>query len=137
MTKQDPRRVPPRSDRLHPVVWRTILLLALWTVIAAWGFVGRGYTDYVLVVVSGFVLAAVGLPALLWLNWSRNRTGTGRAETGAAGSFRDWLAGEVEIRRGRIKGVDAAFAVLLPIAAVALGMTAFAIVLNLTVRGGS
>jgi hypothetical protein len=135
MVPSDPLRVRS-SRRLHPVVWRTIVLLALWTAAAAWSFSGRGYTDYVLVVVSGFLLVAVGLPALLWLNWIRNHRGHASEGAGAPRSFRDWLGAEVEVGRGRLKGIDAACAVLLPLVAVALGMTAFAIVLHLTARGG-
>lgn len=136
MTTENPHPEKRGSDRLHPVLWRAAAFAGIWMVFAAWGFFGRGYTDYVLVIVSGFLLFAIGLPALLWLNWRRHRD---RLQLGRRphGKFRDWLGGEFETRDGRLKGSDAAFAVLLPLAAVAIGMTAFALVLHFVVRGGS
>lgn len=134
MTTESPHPGNRGSDRLHPVLWRAVAVSGAWMVFAAWGFFGRGYTDYVLAIVSGFVLLAIGLPAFLWLHWRRHRERM-RIDPRAHGRFRDWLGGDFETRDGRIKGSDAAFAILLPLAAVAVGMTAFAIVLHVAVRG--
>jgi len=132
MTAGNPPPFGKRSDRLHPVLWRAVVLCGAWTAFAAWGFFGRGYTDYVLVIVSGFVLLAIGLPAFLWWHWRRHRVRPGGRQPD--GRFRDWLDGEFETPTGGLKGLDAACAVLLPLAAVAVGMTVFAIVLHLSAR---
>ncbi|MFZ5789091.1 MAG: hypothetical protein ACOY3L_00180 [Pseudomonadota bacterium] len=141
MAKNVSRSNRPRSDRLHPLIYKVIVGLALWTILAAWGFFGdRGYTGLALAVVTGFFMIAMALPSLLWRTWRNNRASVSPAQGGAPDavrSFRDWLFGDVETWQGRLEGWDAAVAVLLPIAAVAIGMTAFAIVLHFTAtRGG-
>jgi hypothetical protein len=50
-------------------------------------------------------------------------------------SLRDWLHGEFDIWQTHIKGTDAAIAILLPLAAVSIGMTIFAILRHI-VGGG-
>src|SRR5260370_41904002 len=45
----------PVSDHLHPVLYETILGLALWFVLSAWGFTRGAYSGYVLAVVGAFV----------------------------------------------------------------------------------
>jgi hypothetical protein len=96
-----------------------------------WGFAADGQTDYLLVVVSGFFIIAVVLPSLLWLVWRKNQTAEAVREGEAHGSFRAWAAGDFDTWQGRLKGHEAAIQILLPIAVVSFGMTAFAIVLQL------
>jgi hypothetical protein len=48
-------------------------------------------------------------------------------------SLREWMSREFEIRRGRLAGADAAIEIFTPIAAVALGMAAFAVVFHLAI----
>jgi hypothetical protein len=140
MAKNASRSNRPRSDRLHPLIYKAIVGLALWTILAAWGFFGdRGYTGLALAVVTGFFIVAMALPSLLWRTWRNNRRPAlptlGEAPD-TIRPFRDWLFGDLETWQGRLKGWDAAVAILLPIAAVAIGMTAFAIVLHFTATGG-
>jgi hypothetical protein len=45
-------------------------------------------------------------------------------------SFREWMTGSFDTWQDRVKGHNAAVEVLLPMAAIAIGMTAFAIVLH-------
>jgi hypothetical protein len=98
-------------------------------VLAAWGFAGTGFTDMVLVVVSYVVLVYAGLVLLLWLTRRRHpRPDLGDGES--TDSFGNWTSREVETSTGPVSGSLAAIETLLPIAAVALGMVAFAVVLH-------
>jgi len=49
-------------------------------------------------------------------------------------SLGEWLASDVDTWQARLKARDALAVILLPIAAGAFGMTAFALVLNIVVR---
>jgi hypothetical protein len=121
----------PHTGHLHPVVYLAMVGLALWLIVSVWGFAADGQTDYLLVVVSGFFIIAVVLPSLLWLVWRKNQTAESVREGEAHGSFRTWAAGDFDTWQGRLKGREAAIQILLPIAVVSFGMTAFAIVLHL------
>jgi hypothetical protein len=46
--------------------------------------------------------------------------------------FREWMEGDFDTWQDRVKGRNAAVEVLLPMGAIAIGMTAFAIVLHFT-----
>jgi hypothetical protein len=122
----DPKR--PATGKLHRSVYLALAVLAVWLVVSAWGFAGTGYSDLALAVVSVFVFFAVAVPLTLARIWRNGRPpGTGQDDQ----RFKDWASGGVDIWRGRLEGKEAASQVLLPIAAVALGMTAFAIVFRL------
>jgi hypothetical protein len=121
-------------DDLHPLVYLAILGLALWFVLSAWGFFAdTGYTDLLLAVVSGFILISVALPIIASRVWRNNQ------EPGAAPrdkrAFRDWACCDFAACDCRLSGASAAVQILLPIAAVAFGMTAFGIVLLFTAHG--
>jgi hypothetical protein len=105
-------------------------------VLSIWGFVGSGYSDFALAVASAFVAMAFGLPAVLWLMNRRARRSLGD-DPASHESFAQWMDGEFEAHRGRLKGSEALVEVLLPIAAVSLGMSIFAIVLHFAVGGGA
>jgi len=107
---------------LHPRVYALMIGLAGWLVLSVWIFSGVGSTDYLLAIVSGFIFIAVALPFIL----SRLRRPGSEAP-----SFRAWGAGDFDTWTGRLRGSHAAAEILLPIAAVAFGMTAFGIVLHL------
>jgi hypothetical protein len=99
-------------------------------VTAVWMFFDSDrYQALLDVVITGlFVIAiAIAIPALLWLTWRRNTEGQ---RNNNHLSFRDWAAGEFETWTDSVKGVNAAAEILLPIAAVAVGMA----VLGLTFR---
>jgi len=57
-----------------------------------------------------------------------------RKSSGEA-SFQEWMTGDFDTWQDRVKGRNAAVEVLLPMAAIAIGMTAFAIVLYFTQVG--
>ena len=125
-------RNPPLLDHMHPIVYAALFGLLLWFILSVWQFAGDGYADYLLVIVSGFVFIAAALPGILWWLWSKNRrpdTAQGESET-----LRAWAAGEIDTWQDRVKGTNAAIEMLLPIAAIAFGMTAFGIVFHFTVH---
>jgi hypothetical protein len=124
---------PPVLDHVHPFVYMALVGLALWFVLSVWEFADDGYADYLLVVVSGFIFVVVGLTGTLWWQWWKNRRADKSREDQE--SLRTWAAGELDTWQDRVKGVNAAIEMLLPIAAVAIGMTAFGIVLHFTARG--
>jgi hypothetical protein len=117
-------------DEFHPGVFKAVVLFAALFVVAAWGFAGRGITDMLLVVVSGFILLSAGLVALLWRTRQRNpRTDLGDRVC-ELDSFGHWVCRDVETSTGRVRGSTATIEILLPIAAVAVGMVAFAVVVH-------
>ena len=119
-----------RSAAFHPGVFKAIVLLGALYVLAAWGFAGRGITDMLLVIVSGFFFVSIGLVTLLWLTRRRNpRDDLGDREC-HMGSFGNWICRDVDTSTGRVRGSIATIETLLPIAAVAIGMVAFAVVVH-------
>jgi hypothetical protein len=102
----------------------------LWYVLSAWDLFGEGDTGLLLAVVSGFFVMATAIPCALWLIWRKHRRSG--AEGDESISLRDWASGSFEIWQDRLKGANAIVEILLPIAAVALGMTALGIVFHFT-----
>lgn len=114
----------------HPGVFKAVIVLAALYVLAAWGFAGHGGTDMLLAVVSGFFVLSAGLVSLLW----RTRQLNPRKDLGDRAcepdSFGKWSHHDVETSTGPLRGSIATIETLLPIAAVAVGMVAFAIVVH-------
>ena len=125
-----PGAAESRGGRFHPVVYKVLAGLSVWFVISSWLFAGNGKTDYLLFIASGVVLAFTGLPALLGL---ARHTARGR-DVGERPTFGDWAARDVQLLSGPVKGIVAAAEAIVPIAAVAIGMTAFGIVLHFAAR---
>ena len=126
MTIGDPRSNQPVSQDLPPQLRAIIVALAVWLIVSVWGFVGAGYTPLVLAIVSMFIVVAVGLPLLLGLIARRHRVGN--ADPAESDSLSEWLGRDFAAHTGRMRGAVAAAQILLPIAAVAFGMTIFALV---------
>jgi hypothetical protein len=124
------RRNHPVTSRLHPRVYALIACLALWLALSVWIFAGAGVTDYLLVIVCGFIFVAVALPFIL-----SRLTREGGAAGEATPSYHDWAHSEFDTWQGRLSGSSAAVQILLPIAAVAFGMTAFGITLHFATQG--
>jgi hypothetical protein len=93
----------------------------------------HNYMGLLLAVVTGFFLMAMAIPVLLWLTWRRHRD-YGAAESGS-GSFRHWASSDLAVWQGRLVGSEAAVQVILPIAAVSIGLTAIGIVLVVVAHG--
>jgi hypothetical protein len=130
--QQESRRV---VRNLHPAVYMALVGLTLWLGLAIWGFGYDGQTDYLLAIVNGFLFIAVAIPATLALMAYRQRNSDERKSSGGDGSLREWMTGDFDTWQDRVKGRNAAVEVLLPMAAIAIGMTAFAIVLYFTKVG--
>ena len=120
----------PVSRQLHPFVYRILIGLVLWFAFAAWGFARDGYSDYLVAVVTGVCLVAVALPYVMSRIWRRSPEGN--AVQRHRKSFVEWTASDLEADQDRMSATHAAVEIGLPIAAAAVGMTAFAIVLHFT-----
>jgi hypothetical protein len=118
---------------LHPAVYLALVGLTLWLVLAIWGFGYDGQTDYLLAIVTGFLVIAVAIPSTLAL--MVHRQSNSDEQSSAKTSLREWMAGDFDTWQDRVRGRNAAVEVLLPMAAIAIGMTAFAIVLHFTELG--
>jgi len=125
----------PPNKRLHSRVYRILIGLAAWLVLSVWLFASGGTADYLLAIVSGFILIAVALPLIL----SRVGRGDDAAAKAASAepSFDDWSAAEFDTWQGRLSGKEAATLIALPIAAVAIGMTLFGIAFHLAERSAA
>lgn len=112
------------SNGLHPNVFKAMVVLAAIYLVSAWiGFGHGGHVDYVLFVITGFValwVALLGVAATAWRNnslWQPTH----------ADDIEEWEDEEFDIGQGHMTGRTALIEILLPLAAVAFGMLAFAI----------
>ena len=131
---------PPQtvSDRLHPSVHAAAAGLLIWFVMAAWLlFGGAGYLHLALVMISVLVFMAIAIPSALWrANSVAQRSNPSLTATEEASeSLETWLRGQFATSTDDEKGSTAALEILLPLAAVAFGITALGIVLELTRAG--
>jgi hypothetical protein len=100
--------------------------------VSIWALFDRGsYVGLTLGIITLFFLVIVGIPVLLWLTWRRNTPSDEQNRLNEP--LRDWLSHSFETWTGGTSGRDAAAQVLLPIAAVAFGMTIFGLVFLFTV----
>lgn len=113
----------PVADRLHPAVWAALVGIVIWFAIAIWSFGTGGYVDWLLAVVTAFLVITVALLVIL------SRVGRG-PQDGMRETFRDWASGDFATWQDRPKAINAAAEIILPIAAAAIGMTAIGIVFH-------
>jgi hypothetical protein len=141
MITQPPHKA---TDRLHPLVQKAAAGLLLWFVVAAWLLFGSaGYIDLALAMVSMLVFMAIAIPWAIWRagvaarRRDRGASTVGPADVGEAASetLASWLEGHFVTWTGEQKSSTAAVEVLLPLAAVAFGLTAIGIVFQLTHAG--
>ncbi len=126
----DPAR--PAASVVHPRVYAILIGLTAWFAIAVWSFAGGGVTDYLLVIVSGFIFVVVALQLIL----ARvARADDPPEQSGDPQSLRNWAAWDFETWQGKLTGAQAAVQILLPIAAAAIGMTAFGIAFHIAEHG--
>src|SRR5262249_20392715 len=117
----------PTSDDLHPFVYRAIIGLTVWLVLSVWALFSRGtYEELTLSVITLFFLVLVGIPILIWLTWRRR--GDPNEQPGYVAPFSEWASHPFETWTGNISGREASMQILLPIAAVSVGMTIFELV---------
>jgi len=114
------------TDRLPLAVYAIIVFFVAWMALAAWGFAGPGYADLSLTVVTGLLMVAIAIPYVIWRVWRANT----EQRPDNRMSFREWRSSQFEIWQDRQNGMNAATEIILPIAAAAVGMTAFAVIFH-------
>ena len=135
MAEHNTNQDSPISDGLHPLVNMAIIGLVSMFVAAVWMFFDSDpYGAWLDVVVTGLFVIAIAIPTICWLTWQRNADGAGR---GGSPSFRDWAAAEFDTSTSPVKGANATAEVLLPIAAVAVGMTVLGLVFHIIASGAA
>lgn len=116
----------PTYDELHPFVYRSMIGLTIWLVLSIWALFDRGsYVGLTLAMITVFFVIAVGIPVLLWRTWRRNAVPDEQNRTDEP--FDDWASHSFVTWTGSVSGREAATQILLPIAAVAFGMTIFGV----------
>jgi len=105
----------PTARGLHPGVYAVLIGLALWFVLWVWSFIGSGETDYLLFIVSGFMIVVVALQLIL--SCVGRRAETANADAAEPGNnkppaFRDWARGDFDTEDGRVSGAEAAILIL-------------------------
>lgn len=127
----DPPSRRPASDRMHPAIYLSMLALLLLYILSVWFlFGGDYYNDLIFTIVTGLFVVASAIPALLWLTWRRNSSDDAMDDR----TFRDWAAGEFETWTGKSNGINSAVEALLPIAAVAVGLTVLGVIFDVVVH---
>jgi hypothetical protein len=125
----------PFHDSLHPQVYRTMIALTVWLVLSIWVFFDRGaYVELTLAMITVFFVIAVGIPLLIWKTWQHHAPADETREPDEP--FAAWASQSFATRTGRLSGSEAATQILLPIAAVSIGMFVFGLVFFLSVPYG-
>ncbi|MEH2558605.1 hypothetical protein V1286_006134 [Bradyrhizobium algeriense] len=134
MTRELVTRDAPVFDQFPPGIYGTAVGLVVWFAAAAWILFDRqSDIGLPLAMVSVLLLVAVMLPWSLSLVWSRHRMPNERNPNSI--SLRDWRRGDFVVWGGRLRGTQAAIDMLLPLAAVAFGLTALGIVFLICANG--
>jgi hypothetical protein len=126
MSKELVAHNKPVFDQLHPKVYASAIGLVVWFALAAWILFDR--QDDIgrpLAMVSVLLFVAVLIPLALAQVWRRHRAHDPHPE---AITFREWRTGDFAVWGSRLHGTEAAIDMLLPLAAVAFGLTAIGIV---------
>jgi hypothetical protein len=112
------------NDELHPLIYQSIVGLTIWLVLSVWVLFSRGaYEGLTLSVITLFFVILIGIPVLLWLTWRCHINP--KEQHNYAAPFREWISHPFVTWTGGISGRGAVVQILLPIAAVAFGMTIF------------
>jgi hypothetical protein len=126
------RQAPDNLARaVHPGIYLAIAGMALVFIACAGTFATHNDSYYLIAIACGFIVAAIALPYQLW---RVRRHGHDPRDTSLSHrTLWGWLNADLDVWQERIKGRDAAAAILLPVAAVTIGMLAFAIILHFDV----
>jgi hypothetical protein len=117
----------PVFEHLHRRIYTAAIGLVAWYALAAWLLFDRkDDIGLPLAMVSVFLLVAVLLPLALAFVWKRHPLP--HQQHPHQLSFHDWSVGDFAVWGARLHGTHAAIDVLLPLAAVAFGLTALGIV---------
>jgi hypothetical protein len=126
MTENAERHNRPTDDELHPRVYEAMIGLTIWLLLSIWFLFDRGaYLGLILAMITVLFLIISGIPTLIWLTWRRNAK---TAENRDLESYRAWASHEFATQTGELTGAQAATQILLPLAAVSIGMTIFGLV---------
>jgi hypothetical protein len=112
--------------------------LLIWFVIAAWVLFGSSdYIELALGVISVLVFMTIAVPLALWRAnvKARQSNASSRGTEQASETLDTWLRGRFATWTDQEKASTAAIEILLPLAAVAFGITALGIVFELTRAG--
>jgi len=117
----------PVFEDLHPRIYGMAAGLVAWFVVSAWALFDRGgYVALSLTFVTVLLLMAVVLPWTLSAIWRKHRMPyEGHPQKT---SLRDWATGSFPVWGAKLHGSHAAVDALLPLAAVAFGLTGIGIV---------
>jgi hypothetical protein len=130
-----PQEARQASDNLargiHPAIYGAIASLALLFIVCAGTFAAHNDSYYVIAIACAFIVAAIGLPYQLWR--VRQHGHDPRDLSLSHRTLRGWLNADLDVWQTRVKGRDAAAAILLPIVAVSIGLLCLAIVLHIDV----
>jgi hypothetical protein len=122
----------PVFDQLHPGIYRAAVGLVAWFALAAWILFDRqSDIELPLAMVRVLLLVAVLLPWTLSLVWKRYLVPRHPTKI----SFREWSAGDFAAWGSKLRATQAAIDMLLPLAAVAFGLTAIGIVFLICANG--
>jgi hypothetical protein len=119
-------------DQLHPKIYGAAVCLVAWFTLAAWLFFDRkngiGLSNDIglsLAMISVLLFVAVMVPWLLSLVWKKHCVP--HQSYPQEIPFQDWRTGDVAVWGAKLRGTHAAIDVLLPLAAVAFGLTGIGI----------
>jgi hypothetical protein len=126
----------PVFDQVHPNIYAAAVGLVAWFAIAAWILFDRK-NDIALPLarVSVLLLVAVLLPWSLSLVWQRHQAADQRHPNRIP--FHDWRIGDFAVWDSKLRSSQAAIDMLLPLAAVAFGLTALGIVFVISASSAS
>jgi hypothetical protein len=117
----------PIFDQLHPAIYKAAVGLVAWFALAAWILFDRqNDIGLPLAMISVLLLVAVFLPWSLSLVWQKHQLADQRHLEEI--SFQDWKIADFAVWGSKLRGMHAAIDMLLPLAAVAFGLTALGIV---------
>ena len=121
------------ASSIHPTVYRTLIALIIWFAVAAWALFYRSNDDGLLLTMAT-VLLMIGLaiPLALAQVWRRHRSRL----YDCPAPFAEWRNHEVQVGQSHLKGTHAMIDMLLPLAAVAVGLTAIGIVFLISTPSG-
>lgn len=120
----------PTFDRLHPVIPEIAAGLVAWFVLMAWVFFDRqSVTGLPLAFITVFfVVVGLCLSAAFLVHKRHPLNDRGQP---SEMPFHDWRIGNFTVWGSKLNAGQAAIEMLLPIAAAAVGMTAFGIVFTI------
>ncbi len=136
MTREIVLHNRPVFDQIHPNIYRAAVGLVAWFAVAAWILFDRqSDIGLLLGMVSVLLLVAVLLPWSLSLVWKRHAKPDRPSPDKT--SFHEWRTADFAVWGSKLHGTQAAIDMLLPLAAVAFGLTAIGVVFLICARAAS